>query len=180
MKPKVRATRRPAWLAWGEWPAGRDFVRDGRSMPPALTDHTTCPGLHGADILLNVHKTPSWATSRKEGMAWFSGRPMTSLWSPPLHTDKPPPEIPHPVLISVCWKARERQIITRDGSCSSWMFHLFNGSWLKKRFSLVPPKSPPAALAHQNRACVLLGTYWTLALLTLKLQDFMNIKNDRR
>ncbi len=28
-------------------PAGCDFVRDGRSMPPALTDHTTCPG-HGA------------------------------------------------------------------------------------------------------------------------------------
>jgi hypothetical protein len=26
-------------------PAGRDFVRDGRSMPPALTDHSTYPGL---------------------------------------------------------------------------------------------------------------------------------------
>ena len=28
-------------------PAGCDFVRDGRSMPPALTDNTTCPGLGG-------------------------------------------------------------------------------------------------------------------------------------
>jgi hypothetical protein len=30
----------------------------------------------GADLLLNVHKTPS----RKEGMAWFSSRPLPSLW----------------------------------------------------------------------------------------------------
>jgi hypothetical protein len=29
--------------------------------------------------ILNNH--PSWATSRKEGMAWYSGRPMPSLWS---------------------------------------------------------------------------------------------------
>ncbi len=28
-----------------EGPAGCDFVRDGRSMPPALTDHPACPGL---------------------------------------------------------------------------------------------------------------------------------------
>jgi hypothetical protein len=35
-------TRRPALPAG---PTGCDFVRDGRSMPPALTDHTTCPGL---------------------------------------------------------------------------------------------------------------------------------------
>ncbi len=26
-------------------PAGCDFVRDRRSMPSALTDNTTCPGL---------------------------------------------------------------------------------------------------------------------------------------
>jgi hypothetical protein len=64
MRPKAR------WLAqhggpsgWLEErdPAGCDFVRDGRSMP-------------------NVHKTPSWATSRMEGMAWYSSRPMPSLW----------------------------------------------------------------------------------------------------
>jgi hypothetical protein len=34
----------PGWLEDSD-PAGCDFVRDGRSMPPALTDHTTCPGL---------------------------------------------------------------------------------------------------------------------------------------
>ncbi len=52
-------------------PARCDFVRDGRSLPPALTDCTACPGLEllscellanladVADVLiLNVHKTP--------------------------------------------------------------------------------------------------------------------------
>jgi hypothetical protein len=49
--------------------------------------HAACPdGPHhhlprsGADVLLNVQKTPPWATSRKEGMAWYSSRPMSSLW----------------------------------------------------------------------------------------------------
>jgi hypothetical protein len=39
----------PGWLEESDR-AGCDFVRDGRSMPPALT---------GANPLLNVHKTPS-------------------------------------------------------------------------------------------------------------------------
>jgi hypothetical protein len=29
----------------------------------------------------NVHKSPSWATSRKESMAWYSTRHMPSLWA---------------------------------------------------------------------------------------------------
>jgi hypothetical protein len=32
------------WLEESD-PEGCDFVRDGQSMPPALTDHTTCSGL---------------------------------------------------------------------------------------------------------------------------------------
>jgi hypothetical protein len=52
---------------------GCDFVHDGRSIPPALTDPTTCSGLGLiADLLLNVHKTPSRVTTRKEGMAYYS------------------------------------------------------------------------------------------------------------
>jgi hypothetical protein len=43
-------------------------VMDGPCRLPALTDHTTCPG-SGADLVRNVHKTPSWAMSCKEGMA---------------------------------------------------------------------------------------------------------------
>jgi hypothetical protein len=34
----------PGWLEDGD-PAGCDFVLGVRSMPPALTDQTTCPGL---------------------------------------------------------------------------------------------------------------------------------------
>ncbi len=60
----------PGWLEESD-PAGCDFARDGRYMLPALTDHTTCPG-SGADLLPNVHKTPPWSTSRKEGMAWYT------------------------------------------------------------------------------------------------------------
>jgi hypothetical protein len=30
----------------------------------------------GADLFLNVHKTASWATSRNEGVAWYSSRPV--------------------------------------------------------------------------------------------------------
>ncbi len=64
-------------LGWLESdPAGCDSVPDGRSMPPA-PHHLPWSGF---DRLLNVPKTPSWATSRKEGMAWYSSRPMTSLW----------------------------------------------------------------------------------------------------
>jgi hypothetical protein len=31
---------------------------------------------------VNVHNHPSWASSRKEGIAWYSGRHMPSLWWP--------------------------------------------------------------------------------------------------
>ncbi len=34
--------------------------------------------------IINVHNHPSWATSRKEGIAWYFGRPMPSLWVSPL------------------------------------------------------------------------------------------------
>ncbi len=38
-------------------PAGRDFVRDGRSMPSALTDHTTCADL---GLIYNWMYTKQW------------------------------------------------------------------------------------------------------------------------
>jgi hypothetical protein len=70
MRPKARGLAQhggPAgWLEESE-PAGCD----GRSMPPTLTDRTTCPGLEllscehlaipaaaAAGLLLNVHKQP--------------------------------------------------------------------------------------------------------------------------
>ncbi len=55
---------------------GEDIVRHGRSMPPTMADQTICP-------YLGLIKTSSRATSRKEGMAWYSSRPMPSLWPLP-------------------------------------------------------------------------------------------------
>jgi hypothetical protein len=69
----------PGWLEESD-PAGCDFLRDGRSMPPALTVHSACPNLGLIYILLNIHKT----LSCEEGMAWYSSRPMPSLWLWPL------------------------------------------------------------------------------------------------
>ncbi len=53
--PCCDPTRRPAWLAGREWPS--DFVRDGRSMPPALTDHSTGPGSKCAQNTLMTYVT---------------------------------------------------------------------------------------------------------------------------
>jgi hypothetical protein len=75
MRPKARGLAQnagpPGWLEKSD-PAGRDFISDGRSISPALTDHTACLGLGllnyerlaipaaaaGAGRLLNVHKIP--------------------------------------------------------------------------------------------------------------------------
>ncbi len=66
----------------GWWPSkGVIFYQmDG---PCRLPWRTTPLPWSGADRLLNVHKTPPWVTSRKEGMSWYSSRLMLSLWLPP-------------------------------------------------------------------------------------------------
>ncbi len=43
-------------------------------------------GISSCCYILNIHNHPSWARSRKAGMAWYSSRPMTSLWHPELLT----------------------------------------------------------------------------------------------
>jgi hypothetical protein len=66
MRPKARGLAQhggpPGLLEESVTQQGVIFLVDGQSMPPALTDHTPC--------VQNVHKTPSRATSLKEGMAW--------------------------------------------------------------------------------------------------------------
>jgi hypothetical protein len=61
MRPKARGLPQhggpPGWLEESV-PTECDFVFAGRSMPLALTDHTTCPRSR-AHLLLNVHKRPS-------------------------------------------------------------------------------------------------------------------------
>jgi hypothetical protein len=63
MRPEARGLAQyggppgPGWLE-DSYPAGCDFVRDGRSMPPALDGPHHLPW-SGADLFLNVHNTPS-------------------------------------------------------------------------------------------------------------------------
>ncbi len=50
--------------------------------PVALTEaaQLRAEGNSSCCYILIVHNHPSWATSRKVGMAWYSRRPMPSLW----------------------------------------------------------------------------------------------------
>ncbi len=54
------------------------YMKDGPCRLPGRPHHLPRTG---AVLLLNVHKTPSWATSRKEGMAWYSSKTMPSFWA---------------------------------------------------------------------------------------------------
>ncbi len=94
MRPKAGGLTQhgdSAWLTGGEWPSRCDFVRGGRAVPPAFSVHWSV-ALRGAAQLradwinsccyiVNVHNHQSWATSRKEDMACYSRKPMSSLWS---------------------------------------------------------------------------------------------------
>ncbi len=93
MRPKVRGLTKhgvpPGWLEESD-PAGWDFVRDGRAVSPAFSvphwlswKELRADGISSCFYLysiVNVGNHPSWAMSRKEGMAWYSSRPMNSLW----------------------------------------------------------------------------------------------------
>ncbi len=48
-----------------------------RTAPVALL---RADGISSCCYIVNVHNHPSWATSRKGGMAWYSSRPKPSLW----------------------------------------------------------------------------------------------------
>jgi hypothetical protein len=103
------------WLEESD-PAGFDLVRYGWSMPPALTDHTTCP-----DLLLNVHKTSSRAMSRKEGMAWYSSRPMPSLWQTTLCCFSPSIRC-----VWNCCAMVQRKTFLTQGFCFRPLSHFLN------------------------------------------------------
>ncbi len=69
--PGWRSVTRQVWF----------FIPDGRAVPVALTGAAKlrADGISSCCSLVNVHIHPSWATSRKEGIAWYSSRPMPSL-----------------------------------------------------------------------------------------------------
>ncbi len=73
----------PAWRAGGEGPSRVWWFCTWWTVHSACPDRPHHLPWSGADLLLNVHETPSWATSRKEGMAWYSSRPMPSHWYVP-------------------------------------------------------------------------------------------------
>ncbi len=53
-----------------------------RTVPVALTEaaQLRADWISSCCFRVNVHNHPSWATSRKECMAWLSSRPLPSLW----------------------------------------------------------------------------------------------------
>jgi hypothetical protein len=75
-----------------------DFVCDGRAVSPAFSVPYRLPwqelhaqqlpadGISSCCYIVNVHNHPSWATSGKEGMTWYSCRPLPSIWLQPHHS----------------------------------------------------------------------------------------------
>ncbi len=78
----------------GEWPGRYDFVSDRRgrtaclfpTVPAALTGAAQLrdDGTSSCCYIINVYNHPSWATSRKEGMAWYSSSVPRRLYFPAL------------------------------------------------------------------------------------------------
>ncbi len=72
-----RVTRQVRFCKW--W-TGRTACLF-RTVPVALTKAAQLRDdeISSCYFLVNVHNHPSWATSSKEGMAWYSSRPMPYL-----------------------------------------------------------------------------------------------------
>ncbi len=60
------------------------------SVPVALTGaaQLQADGISSCCYIVNVHNHPTLATSRKEAMAWSSGRAMPSLWLQPQQSER--------------------------------------------------------------------------------------------
>ncbi len=74
----MRRVTRQVWFY--PWWTGRTACLF-RTVPVDLTGHAQlrADGISSCCYIVNVHNHPSWATSHKEGMAWYSSRPMPSL-----------------------------------------------------------------------------------------------------
>ncbi len=92
MRPKARWLAQhggpPGWLEGCDLAGVILYVMDGPCRLP-FPYRTGCPdgscpavcwwNFQPCCYIVNVHNHPSWAKSRKEGMAWYSSRPMPSL-----------------------------------------------------------------------------------------------------
>ncbi len=74
-----RVTRQVWFCMWWTGHTAWLFRTVQVALPGAAQLRTV--GISSCCYTVNVHNHPSWATSRKEGMAWYSIRPMPSLWS---------------------------------------------------------------------------------------------------
>ncbi len=90
MRPRARGLAQhggpPGWLAESDPTGVILYFTDGPyRLPFSYRSLTGAAKLQAEGILScchikNVHNHPSWAASRKEGMAWYSSRSIPSLW----------------------------------------------------------------------------------------------------
>jgi hypothetical protein len=85
MAARLAVWRRVTQLVWNWsfctwWMGGTACLY--RTVPVALKGaaQQRAKGIPSCCYIVNVHNLPSWTTSRKKGMAWYSRRPMPSLW----------------------------------------------------------------------------------------------------
>ncbi len=78
-----RKETRQVWCC--TWYSGRTNCLFHTLLPFKGAAQLRADGISSCFYMVNVNNHPSWATSRKEGMAWYSSRPMMpSLWSRPI------------------------------------------------------------------------------------------------
>jgi hypothetical protein len=116
-----RRVSRQVWFC--TWWTGRTACLF-RTVPVALTGaaQLRADGISSRCYIVNVHNHPSWATSRKEGMAWYSSRPICLFW---LHGYAVHAA---PLAHLVCWKTiRQRNISVNRANAQ---FHLAVAQYL--------------------------------------------------
>jgi hypothetical protein len=76
-----RRVTQQLWFCTRTWWTGRTACLF-RNVPVARTvaAQLRADGISSCLYIVIVHNHPSWATSRKEGMTWYSSRPMPSRW----------------------------------------------------------------------------------------------------
>ncbi len=135
------AARLAGWRTVCQWPCRCDFVPPAFSIPYRLPCCELMEFPAAVIYVVNVHIHPSWAMSRKEGMAWYSSRHMLSLWLRAWQWL--PPSLSHS-LSTLCIEGTFSPIFASMGvvgcgpksyeskkACYSsfQLFHVFNSSW---------------------------------------------------
>ncbi len=118
MAARLAGWRRVAQQMWFcMWWTGRTAYLF-RTVLVALTGAAKlrAQGISSCCYIVNVHNHPSWAMSRKEGMAWYSSRPMPSLY---LKQPHPIPLSPRPTSFFSCTKSQDSAIRNKSNKILS-------------------------------------------------------------